>query len=161
MVAVSAVFYHQHAKELWLHEPKPKYGGLTYQQKLVSIEGFRDKLLFEMDEYSGHTIQHMQDWVAKKYDWCHDYKLEVLMVDEGLDLFHHMFRHAGFKGEELLKCLIIAFNNSVFNPNFRGHAHIRSQKVEHWQQYYDDALTEAFVSRFDGAVEELGYSWDR
>ncbi|MBI1263024.1 MAG: hypothetical protein GC184_15005 [Rhizobiales bacterium] len=160
MVAVSAVFYHQRADEHWLHVPMPKYGGLTYQQKLASIEGFRDKLLFELDDHAGATIRDMQDWVGRNYSWCHDYKLEDLMTDEGLDLYHHMFRHVGFKGGDLLKCLIIAFNNSVFNPHFPDRQHIRSREVEHWRDYYDAELIDAFKARFVGAVENLGYNWD-
>jgi len=56
---VSACFYHLHASELWLHEKRDDFGGLTYQEKINTYPDFDDKLLFEMENSTYYEIQHL------------------------------------------------------------------------------------------------------
>jgi hypothetical protein len=164
LVVVSAAFYHARSVEAWLHKPLEALGGLTYQQKLLSLPTFRERLKFEMMvtpfvENAGSAIRDMVEWRRMAYDWCKDIQLEVLMTDINMTHWRELFSHLGFEGQSLDDAISIAYANSVFNPNFRS-THVRSRLVEKWHRYFDDELAAAFRQLFATAVEELGYTWD-
>jgi hypothetical protein len=157
MVVVSAAFYHQRSDEKWLHEPRPDFSGKTYQQAINSLATDRERFVFEMDQVAGQEIRAMHAWVNRRLNWCLDVKLEDLMVDEGLDTYFRMFRHLGFKGSQLVRCLAVAHEESVFNPRHQRSRHVRSRKPEDWRDYYDDELIALFRSKFGDVGERLGY----
>lgn len=47
-VILSGMHYHLRAPEKWLHDPEPDYGGLSYQEKLNSLDG-DGRLFLEME----------------------------------------------------------------------------------------------------------------
>ena len=157
MVVVSAALYHMHASEKWLQQPRPEFGGLTYQQKIRSLGSDRERFLFEMD-CSALAINGMVQWVAKSYPWCMNVKLEDLMTDDGMKTYTKMFRHLGLEGDMLTDALEVAYTKSVFNPSHPDSPHIRSRKVEAWQSYFDEPLHAAFIEKFGDACERLGYT---
>ena len=56
---LSCVNYHQKSSEGWLHVPRQKFGGCTYQQKISSLENFEDKIIFEIENAAGSNIRKM------------------------------------------------------------------------------------------------------
>ena len=157
MVVVSAALYHMHASEKWLQQPRPEFGGLTYQQKIRSLGSDHERFLLEMDR-SAAVINDMLEWVAKGYSWCMNVKLEDLMTDDGMKTYTKMFRHLGFEGDMLTDALDVAYRESVFNPSHTGSRHIRSREVETWRKYFDEPLFAAFREKFGDACERLGYT---
>ena len=159
MVVVSGAKYHLKSDEAWLHVPQEQFAGLTYQEKIRSLENDRDRFLFEMDHCAGWTIREMIDWQHHGYSWCKTFKLEELMTDVGLDHYFAMFRFLGFEGFSLITCLDIACRNSVFGGVQSASGHIRSRTPEDWKHYFDDKLSERFDAMFPGSVEKLGYQF--
>jgi hypothetical protein len=159
MVLVSGAKYHLKSDEAWLHVPREQFAGLTYQEKIRSLENDKDRFLFEMDHVGGVTIREMIDWQDHGYPWCRTFKLEELMTDVGLDRFFSMFRFLGFESLPLVTCLDVAYRKSVFGGAQSATGHIRSRTPEDWKQYFDDELCERFDAIFPGSVEKLGYQF--
>ncbi|MBX7145444.1 MAG: sulfotransferase domain-containing protein [Oligoflexia bacterium] len=163
LVVVSAAYYHQRSSEAWLHEPLNRFGGLTYQQKILSLHDDHQRFEFEMEENqitesAGSTVRDMLAWSNKSYAWCHDVKLEDLMTDTSMECYRQLFTHLHIQRDDLEFALSVAYNNSVFNPQYRN-SHVRSRGVEDWSQYFDTNLRRKFISLFGDVVEDLGYSW--
>lgn len=163
MIVVSAAYYHQRSSEAWLHRPLERLGGLTYQQRILSLAGDKERFEFEMSESkftesAGKTIRDRHNWCKKSYSWCKDIRLEDLMTDEELSHYRALFWHLHLKNSKLANALSVAYNNSVFNPRYRN-PHVRSRKVEDWRMYYDADLSEKFRNLFERVVEDLGYTW--
>lgn len=163
MIVVSAAYYHQRSSEAWLHRPLERFGGLTYQQKILALAGDKERFEFEMSESeftesAGKTIRDMHDWCKKSYSWCKCIRLEDLMTDEELSYYRALFSHLQLRDSELAHALSVAYNNSVFNPRYQN-PHVRSRKVEDWRMYYDAHLSEKFRNQFGSIVDDLGYAW--
>jgi hypothetical protein len=158
IVVVSSAFYHCKSTEAWLHLPNKKFGGLTYQQKILSLPNDRARFLFEMNNIAGETINNMVSWEQNKFEWSRTYQLEDLMKDYTLSHFHDLFKFCGFALSDLILCLETSLKKSVFYGY--NSPHIRSKTPEPWINYYDDQLTSTFQDIFPNAVESLGYAWD-
>ena len=158
MIVVSATFYHLTSKEDWLHQPQVRFNGLSYQEKLKSLETNEKRFEFEMLNKSYSTINNLIAWCRQKYEWCMDVTLENLMTDQDLHHYQDLFTFLGLEGSALLSAMMIAYENSVFNENYNN-SHIRSRTVENWQHYFSSDLEIQFKELFGSAVEDLGYSW--
>lgn len=157
MIVVSSALYHVHSSEAWLHQPRPVFDGLTYQEKIRSLGSDRERFLFEMDHVAGSEIRDMTRWVAEGFPWCMNVKLEDLMTDFKLETYTRVFRHLGFAGDLLKDAIDVAHQHSVFNPAIKITTHVRSRDVEPWQQYFDPALHDIFNEQFADACQILGY----
>jgi hypothetical protein len=158
-VIVSACFYHQDSAEEWLHVPRRRFEGLTYQQKLNSYSSFEDRLLFEMEHVSLLTIKEM---------WCWDYRnpafmelrYEQLIVDESLQLFRELFEFLGFSGPGLDEALEIAYRRSLFSGQVAQGGHVRSGEAGQWRQYFGESHKRRFLDLFGNTLVDLGYEED-
>ncbi|MEM1370168.1 MAG: sulfotransferase domain-containing protein, partial [Cyanobacteria bacterium P01_H01_bin.15] len=152
---ISGSFYHQKSSEKWLHIPKERFQGLTYQQKINSYDSFDDKILFEM-EHSGHnTISQILEWDYHN-PLFYEIKYENLMQDTDLTLFHQIFSFIGFPGSIIPNVLMIAYRNSLFSGNVRS-KHVRSGKSKQWSNHFKPIHKRRFVELFDDALIKLGY----
>lgn len=154
-VIVSGCFFHQKSDEAWLHVPKEKYDGLTYQEKINSLDSPEDQLFFEMDHVGAMTIGQMMSW-----DYTQPQFFEVryrdLIQDEDLMIFHRMFLHLGFEGAQIPTLLQLSFDNSLFG-GLRKSRHVRSGKSSQWKQHFTPAVKDRFKEKFPGVLVELGY----
>lgn len=155
-VIVSACFYHQKAKEEWLHEPKEKFNGLTYQQKINSYNTLGDRFLFEMEHSAGGNIRNMLEWDYTRRDFM-EIKYENLIQDVDLKLFHEIFLFLGFPGSAIPVLLTIAYNKSLFSNQLKKNDHIRSGKIQQWKQYFNKIHKERFLELFGDGLIQLGY----
>ena len=155
-IIISACFYHQKSKEEWLHQPREKFNGLTYQQKINSYQCLDDQFLFEMEHSGGGNIRSMLKWNYAREDFI-EVKYEDLIEDIDLQLFHEIFLFLGFPGPAIPVLLNIAYDKSLFSKQAKRSDHVRSGKARQWQQYYKQVHKERFIELFGDALIQLGY----
>lgn len=157
MLIVSAAFYHQTAKEAWLHKPRRKFQGMTYQEKIKSLSNDSEKFIFEMQYMSGKTLRNLRHFMTQSMPCFIHVKLETLMTDTHLTTYKYIFDHLGFSTPELYECLVIAYRNSVFHPNFKSN-HVRSREQESWTSYFTPDVDAYFQEYFGDLPRMLGYN---
>ena len=157
-VIVSACRYHQTSNEPQLHVPKPEFGGMTYQEKLCSLEPDA-QLLLEMEHSAGYNIRCMTEWDYSNPDFF-EVKYEDLMADTDLLLFHRIFTFLGFPAEVLPTVLGIAYNNSLFSGRVAS-THVRSGRSRQWEAHFKPVHKERFHQLFGDALMQLGYETGR
>ncbi len=156
---VSGCFYHQKAREPWLHIKRDEFGGLTYQEKINSFGSAEDRLLFEM-EHSGRVgIEEMAAWDYDDPRFM-ELKYEDLLQDHDLKLFHDMFTFVGFPGRVIPVALRIAYDGSLFSGKVRQSTHVRSGASSQWRSHFTARHAARFVELFPGALARLGYEAD-
>lgn len=89
-IIISAAFFHQHAKEAWLHAPLPYLNGQTYQQALNRCQTLDEKILFEMEYTGRHTVNEMLAWNYANPHFI-ELKYEDLIMDVDLRLFQKLY----------------------------------------------------------------------
>ncbi|MEO1378098.1 MAG: sulfotransferase domain-containing protein, partial [Cyanobacteria bacterium J06635_10] len=113
-IVVSGCFYHQKSDEPWLHLPRQKFGGLTYQAKINSYDSMDDRLMFEMENSGFHTIHEILGWEYSNSNFV-EVKYEDLIQDINLLLFHQIFTFLGFPGSSIPEILKIDYNHSLLS----------------------------------------------
>jgi hypothetical protein len=161
-VVISAMHYHRHAAEIWLHAPQPSLGGRTYQEALNAEPDDFSRLVFEMDHHSGKTIRAMAAWDYHRSE-CFEARYEDLVADVDNTLFTRIFRRLGFTKNELDVCRDELWKTALFGRKKRligKHPHIRAGHARQWETEFNRALGEAFVERHGAALIALGYERD-
>lgn len=158
-VIISGCLYHLKADEPWLHYPRHEFGGLSYQQKINTLDDLETRILFEMEHTGKRTIEEMLAWDYHQPDFI-EVKYENLISDYDLALFHQLFSFLGFPGEVMPSLLTVAFQNSLFSGGLEKSLHIRSGKKQQWKSYFNQSHKERFIALFDDALIQLGYEPD-
>lgn len=153
---VSATHYHQTSDETWLHEANEEFGGMTYQERLLSYETFDDRMLFEMEHASFLNISKMLEVDQSGDARFLTVKYEEMIVDRSLERFEGMFEFLGFQGPAMGWCLVSAYRNSLFSGGVDSQ-HVRSGKVAQWPEYFTPVHERRFDELFGDALERLGY----
>jgi hypothetical protein len=161
-VILSAMRYHQRATEKWLHVPRERFGGHSYQDAINALADDRARCVFEMDNNAGHVTRALTRWNYARPE-CFEAKYEELMADTDMSLFTRAAAHLGFAGAELETCGQAFWENSLFGGKRRKVAkmkHVSAGGGRQWETVFDRALGEAFVERFGDALIVLGYEPD-
>ena len=154
---ISGMHYHRKSQELWLHQKKREFGGVSYQEKINSFKSDEDRMLFEMDNTGGRTIARMIE-ALKQYPDFYQARLETLMTDRDLVEYEQIFCFLGFSGSALKDLLYTAKKNSAFNLQNIGGGHIRSGRPELWRTEFTPRVMDAFIARYGNLPVLLGYS---
>jgi hypothetical protein len=159
-VIISAMHYHRTAREPWLHNPRSRFNGMTYQQKLNSLPDDRARLIWEMDNTGGRTINAMKAWDYSLENSC-EMKYEELIGDvDGIE-FARVASHLGFDHDEVAICREEFRKRSLFGRKRRSKSvHVRSGMRRQWEGVYDVDLGQIFVEKFGTALVDLGYEPD-
>jgi hypothetical protein len=156
-VVISAMHYHRHARESWLHEPVHAYDNCTYQHRLNGLPSRTQQYVYEMDHSSNATVKDMLKWQYGRTN-CFEARYETLRSDGDLVYWHKVLTFLGFDGSELEIATRRFWQNSLFGGLPRlGNKHIRCGTVAQWRHEFNVPLAYAFVSRFPGALQKLGY----
>lgn len=159
-VIVSAAFYHQKSDESWLHEPQACYGGKTYQQAINSYASLDDKIIFEMENASRHTVLEMQafDYADPRFLTV---KFEEMSIDYRLERFERAFEFLGFHPDAIGWCLTAAYRNSLFSgaagSGQTKPGHVRSGKSKQWTEFFGRKHRRRFERTFGDVLTTLGY----
>ena len=92
-LVVSGYEYHLVTKEEWTKVPSPKYGGLSYQAYLQSLNE-HDGLLAEVEWFAGETGVALSNWDYEQPEFL-ELRFEDAMADE-LGTFEKLFKWYGF-----------------------------------------------------------------
>lgn len=156
-VIISAAHFHCRGREGWLHRPDPRFGGMTYQEKINSLQTDDDRYIFEMDHFSESVIR---DMVARgrPRDNFLIVRFEDLVTDVDLDQYRNMFTYLGLPPEMLSRWLEVANRFSLFSGQVKPHLHVRSGRPAEWRDKLSPRVLAEFHARFGSAAEELGYA---
>lgn len=158
-IVVSGYRYHLWSSEKWLHLPKPKWGGKTYQERLNELP-LEEGLAMEITRCST-LFRAMREW-----DYNDDRILEIRYEDVfGKDekLWNDVMRHWGMQGQELERGVEIGVFHSFANVKARAAArgeerkHLASGKPLQWQEMFTPALIELIESEAGDLITKLGY----
>lgn len=155
-LAVSAAHYHQHSQEPWLHIPREKFGGRTYQQALSALASFEDKLLFELQNSTHRNIQDMVGWNYAMRPMA-ELRYERLVGVEGPAYFAEHISRWPLEPKEAADLVRIFRFFALGAPGSQNAVHIRNPAPEQWREHFTPAVTERFNAIFPGVLERLGY----
>jgi Sulfotransferase domain len=159
-VIISAMHYHKTAREPWLHKPRSRFNGMTYQQELNSLPDDRARLIWEMDNTGGRTINAMKAWDYSLEKSC-EMKYEELIEDVDAVEFARVASHLGFDYNEVASCQEEFRRRSLFGrKRLPKSIHVRSGMSRQWESVYDLGLAQIFVEKFGTALIDLGYEPD-
>jgi Sulfotransferase domain len=156
-VVISAMHYHKASRESWLHEPIPGYDNRTYQQALQQLPTRYAQYIFEMENSSASTLRDMARWRYGRAN-CFEARYETLRQDAGLTYWRRIMAFLGLDTAEQEVGSVRFWQNSLFGGLTRlGNRHIRSGAVAQWRREFTPDLGQAFLKRFPGLLQSLGY----
>jgi hypothetical protein len=146
-----------HLSEEWKRRYLERLEGKTYQRN-VRDRALVDGLDFELEGYTGCTLETMRQWTLCQVDAL-DVKLEDTMADfDGT--MRRIFGHFGFTMEQSDAALEVARSEDIRRmneANIASRPQIHSREISKWR----DVLSAAQVARFEalhgGLIQELGY----
>jgi hypothetical protein len=160
-IVVSGYLYHLWTDEAWAHVPHDRFGGLSYQEYLNSLD--QDRGLSAEIERAAAQFAHMAAW---EYD---DPRfLELRFEDlrsEGSSAFERIFRHYDFSDAAVERGLYWVEYHSWENTKARevkrgqtGSSHLRSRTSGEWRH----TLSAEHLARIEELagplIRRLGYS---
>lgn len=156
-VLISAMHYHKASRESWLHEPIPGYDNLTYQRILHNLPTKFAQYIFEMENASASTFRDMVNWQYGRTN-CFEARYEDLRQDTGLVVWQRIMTFIGLDAEEQAAGCRRFWHNSLFGGLSRlGNRHVRSGATDQWRHEFTPELAAAFLKRFPGTLQSLGY----
>ncbi|MBS0224392.1 MAG: sulfotransferase domain-containing protein [Proteobacteria bacterium] len=159
-VVISAMHYHKKSNESWLHEPVPGYDNVTYQRRLKELPTRHQQYVYEMEHSSAATIHDMLAWRYGRPN-AFEARYEELRRDTELRQWRRITAFLGFDEREQEICDDAFWRNSLFGSLPRlGNKHVRSGDAGQWTREFTVPLAYAFIGRFPGALQSLGYERD-
>lgn len=156
-VVISAMHYHKGSSESWLHEPIPGYNNLTYQRALQKLPTRFAQYVFEMDNSSASTLRDMVNWRYSRAN-CFEARYEDMRQDRQLIYWRRIMTFLGFDAAEQKVGSQRFWQASLFGGLSRlGNKHVRSGAVAQWRREFTPDLANAFLKRFPGTLQSLGY----
>ncbi|WCL53977.1 sulfotransferase domain-containing protein [Gimibacter soli] len=162
-IVISGAHYHMKATEPWLQVKKDRFGGLSYQEMINSLDGLDARYRFEMENFSRGTIRSMtvsrgnramRDLIERRFLMV---RYETLIEDVETTMFRSICDHLDLPFE---LCAPIFVENSLFGQSVRKD-HVRSGKKEQWTDAFSRAFAREFAATHQRALEKLGYEENR
>ncbi len=159
-IVVSAMHYHRTAAEPWLHKPWRSLGGMTYQDKINSLQDDQARYVFEMRNIAKQTIKAMRKWNYKRAN-SFECRYENLIDDREMTIFTEALLHLGFERHELEMCCNVFRKKSLFGLRKESsNGHVRSGAAQQWKKVFNSELANEFVAQFRNVLVDLGYERD-
>lgn len=159
-ILISAMHYHRHAHESWLHQPAPRYLGTTYQRALRSKPSKFGQYVFEMENTTANTLRDLREWSYDRPN-CFEARYEDLRQDTNTICWRRIMAFLGLDAREQERAAQRFWQNSLFGGAPRlGNRHIRSGAVAQWKREFTVRLGYAFLERFPGLLQRLKYEPD-
>ena len=91
-IIVSAVKYHkENTKEKWLTLKKEKFGNMSYQEKISSLENFQDQLIWEMNHASKKNIENMMYLINANKSNFANLDLDNISFDQRMVEYNNLY----------------------------------------------------------------------
>ena len=158
-VLISGANYHGWSDEQWLHEPRPRLNGRTYQQAIRKLS-FEQAVRFEMDGSTGHAIREMLNF-DRRNGIIEDVQLETLLDDVIGQHFRRVLQRTGLSDPAIESCMTLyraQHARARKHGNVKLRRHVQSTDRSQWRYLFTPQLIDEFEQRFAGAGTALGYS---
>jgi hypothetical protein len=149
-----------HRPEEWKRDFFRRLNGKTYQQNLLDRPR-EDGLQFELDGYTGWTMDAMRHWPRMKIDSL-DLRLEDAMSDFDTCMLR-IFKHFGFSKNQCAAALSVAKHEDVRRMDEAEMARrpqISSRSISKWREFLDQDQIISFESSYGDLIATLGYDTD-
>jgi hypothetical protein len=158
-VVVSGYHYHRRTDEAWVHEPKERFGGLSYQAFLHSVNE-HDGLMAEIDRCARSSVAEMDTWSYSRPEIL-ELRYEDAVRDEE-ETFTRLFRFYRFNDAAVQQGLNIVEQFSRPQGSGAGDAdpHVRSGQPGEWRRHFGDDHVARFKQLTGDLVVRLGYEDD-
>ena len=147
----------EHRRERWKRDYLTRLGGKSYQQNLLDRD--RDAgLEFELDRYTGCTMEDMRAWRLDTPDVL-TVKLESIMSDFDSSMTT-IFNHLGFTDAEVAVALEVAATEDVGRMDdaaVAANPHIHSREISKWRGTLTAEQVRRFEQRYGDVITRLGY----
>jgi hypothetical protein len=150
-------FSFQHRPEAWKQDYLRRLGGRSYQQNLLD----RDQdagLAFELDGYTGCTLEAMQAWQLRQPELL-TVQLEAISRDFDAVMMS-IFRHFGFSAAACAVALEEAAQEDLArmdDATIAANPHVHSRDLSKWRRFLTPAQITAFEERYGELILSLGY----
>ena len=113
-----------------------------------------------MDHSTAGTLRDLPNWRYGRSN-CFEARHEELRQDSQLKYWRGVSAFLGFDEQERAIASRCFWRNSLFGGLPRiGNRHVRSGDVAQWKREFTLELARAFLRRFPGALQSLGYEVD-
>jgi hypothetical protein len=155
-IVVSGYHYHLRTDEPWVHEPRERYGGLSYQTFLHGLDE-HDGLLAEIERCARSTLADMGAWPYSRPGIL-ELRYEDAVRDER-ETFGRLFRFYGFTDRAIERGLTIVESFSRQGGPRLGEAdpHVRSGEPGEWRRHFSPDHVNRFKELTGDLVVRLGY----
>ncbi len=137
-----------------------QFHGTSYQKHLQAL-GRSEGIMFELNNYSGWTLDCMSAW---NYDNPKVMEIKLESVMENFDtLFEQVFRWFGFSKNALDACMQLAQKEDISrmnNTKRQASNHISKEGFLKWKKYLIGYSRETFDKKYGYLVKDLGYAAD-
>jgi Sulfotransferase domain len=157
-VIVSGAYYHTKLVtpgDKWLHVPDERFGGLTYQQKMMSLPNDEERFIFEMTNRGANTLKNMRRFVDPSPN-IYLARFEDLVTDPYMFEYARLFSWLRLPPRYLGRALDVAYRNSIFSGQVKT-PHVRSGRPAQWQQLFTPRVHDSFRHHFGDLAEKFGY----
>ena len=155
-VVISGYHYHRRTDEAWVREPKDRFGGLSYQAFLNTVDE-HDGLMAEIERSARSSIAEMAGWSYSTSEIL-ELRYEDAIRDE-VGTFTRLFRFYGFTDDGVGQGLKIVEQFSRGHGRQAGGAdpHVRSGDPGEWRRHFDADHIARFKELTGDLVVRLGY----
>jgi hypothetical protein len=158
-IVVSGYNYHLWSTEKFLHVPKPRFRGKTYQEHLNSLS-VEEGLAVEIERCNG-IFSRMSDW---SYDdeRVLEFRYEDVFGNDQM-LWSDLMSHWGMKGEAHQRGVEIGLHFSFEQSKRRDVASGKSQSHQakgtpsQWQEVFTPSLVDLIEEKAGDLITKLGY----
>ncbi len=148
----------RHRSERWKRTYLAGLGGGSYQQNLLERDR-NDGLRFELDHYTGWTLEAMRAWRLRTPAVL-EVKLEAIVQDYDRCMFT-IFRHLGFTEAECNVALQVAADQDIArmaDSDIMANQHIHSREISKWRSVLMIDQVAEFERRHGDLIASLGYT---
>jgi Sulfotransferase domain len=155
-VVVSGYHYHLRTDEAWVRVPKERFGGLSYQAFLQSVDE-HDGLLAEIDRSARSSLAEMGAWSYGRPEIL-ELRYEDAVRDE-VETFTRLFRFYGLNEAAVEQAMTIVDQFSRQRGPQAGvpDRHVRSGQPGEWRRFFGDDHVARFKQLTGDLVVRLGY----
>jgi hypothetical protein len=155
-VVVSGYHYHRRTDEAWVHEPSDRYGGLSYQAFLHSVDE-HDGLMAEIDRGARSSVAEMDAWSYGRPEIL-ELRYEDVVGDE-VGTFTRLFTFYGFDAAAVERGLAVVeqFSRRHGPGVDEDDPHVRSGEPGEWRRSFAPDHVERFKELTGDLVVRLGY----
>lgn len=161
-LVISSYRYHLRTDETWAVTPKEKWGGISYQDYLKSLNQ-HDGLMTEIQRWSKEPhgpFVRMANWDYNQPEFL-ELRYEDLIADEER-WFSKIFDQYGFNDDVKRVAMNIAESHSLRNIDKwkKGTEHVTSGASGQWQEFFEPDHVARLKETVGPLLIQLGYESD-